>query len=180
MAKRVKEKADQGVPAERPGPRLPADAAVGAYPEGLLPEMFTPLGDARAGRRAAGDGRLFRPRAALPLLEQGAGRLARDAALARSSGGRAIEITGEEAFREREPLIRAALAGERQAVSSTYDHPTRGTLALQSEYIPWRDAAGEVQGFIAVVDRRHRAARRRAGAEGERGAVPADRGTRRR
>jgi PAS domain S-box-containing protein len=61
-----------------------------------------------------------------------------------------LELTGEDAFREREPLIRAALAGERQSVSTTFEHPTRGLLALQSQYIPWRDAAGEVQGFIAV------------------------------
>ena len=61
-----------------------------------------------------------------------------------------IEITGKAAFREREPLIRAALAGERRAVSTTYEHPTRGLLALQSEYIPWRDPAGEVVGFIAL------------------------------
>jgi PAS domain S-box-containing protein len=61
-----------------------------------------------------------------------------------------LELTGEAAFREREPLIRAALAGERQSVSTTFEHPTRGLLALQSQYIPWRDAAGEVQGFIAV------------------------------
>ncbi|MEO6582323.1 MAG: PAS domain S-box protein, partial [Sphingomicrobium sp.] len=60
------------------------------------------------------------------------------------------EITGDEAFREREPVIRAALAGERQAVSTTFEHPARGRLSLQSEYIPWRDAAGEVRGFIAV------------------------------
>ncbi|MEO5612628.1 MAG: PAS domain S-box protein [Sphingomicrobium sp.] len=65
-------------------------------------------------------------------------------------GRTALELTGEAAFREREPMIRAALAGERQSVSTTYQHPTRGMLALQSEYIPWRDAAGVVQGFIAI------------------------------
>jgi PAS domain S-box-containing protein len=144
MAERVKEKADKA------GPRLPADASVAAYPEGLLPEMFTPWGmlglaDELPVMVGYFDRELryrFLNKALADWLE-----MPRSAILGRT----AIEITGEEAFREREPLIRAALAGERQSVSSTYEHPTRGTLALQSEYIPWRDAAGEVQGFIAIA-----------------------------
>ena len=38
MDKRVK------VTADKPGPRLPPDAKVAAYPAGLLPEMFSPSG----------------------------------------------------------------------------------------------------------------------------------------
>ena len=123
--------------------------AAGAFPEGLSPEMFTPWGmlglaDELPVMVGYFDRELryrFLNKALADWLE-----LPRSEILGRT----AAEITGDAAFLEREPLIRAALAGERQAVSTTFDHPTRGQLALQSEYIPWRDASGEVQGFIAV------------------------------
>ena len=141
MAKRLKDTTS--------GPKLPPDAAVAAYPEGLLPEMFSPLGmlgladelPVMVGYFDRDMRYRFLNKALADWLE-----MPRSAILGRTP----LEITGEEAFREREPLIRAALAGERQAVSTTYEHPTRGLRALQSEYIPWRDAAGAVQGFIAV------------------------------
>ncbi|MEP6787712.1 MAG: hypothetical protein ABJB40_04730, partial [Acidobacteriota bacterium] len=44
MAKRGKETAKAPAPDPKSGPRLPAQGAAGAIPEGLSPEMFTPFG----------------------------------------------------------------------------------------------------------------------------------------
>jgi len=65
------------------------------------------------------------------------------------------EITGAEAFAHRRPMVEAALGGERQFFVADFQHPTRGMLAAQTEYIPWVrsgvDGAGEVVGFVCVV-----------------------------
>ncbi len=60
------------------------------------------------------------------------------------------EVLGEEAYGVRAPLIAAALAGERQNFASDFDHPTRGALAVQTNYVPWMDH-GEVRGLVIVV-----------------------------
>jgi PAS domain S-box-containing protein len=142
--------------------KLAAEAkpeAAPAYPEGLLAEMFSP-----GGMLALAD--------ELPAMVAFVDKGLRYRFLNKPLGdwfgrprseilGRTVrEITGEAAYVEREPLIRAALAGERQSLSSTFDHPKRGPLALETEYIPWRDGRGEVQGFIALltdVTEQHRA-----------------------
>ena len=65
--------------------------------------------------------------------------------------GRTVEAVMGEAYEaQREPL-RAALAGKRQWFAATYDHPTRGPLAIQAEYVPHRSPAGEVLGVVMVV-----------------------------
>jgi len=61
------------------------------------------------------------------------------------------EVLGEEAYRSRKPMIHAALAGERQWFAAGYDHPTRGQLAVQTEYIPQRSASGNVEGIVILV-----------------------------
>jgi PAS domain S-box-containing protein len=62
------------------------------------------------------------------------------------------DVIGEKQFAHREPLLQAALAGERQFFASTFDHPTRGLLAAQSQYVPWlHPATGEVEGIAIVV-----------------------------
>ncbi len=61
------------------------------------------------------------------------------------------EIIGEAAFADREPLLEAALAGERMFFVSELDHPQRGRLAVQTDYVPWADAHGRVNGIIALV-----------------------------
>ncbi len=62
------------------------------------------------------------------------------------------DVLGEKAFAERKPLLKAALAGERQFFASTFDHPTRGLLAVQSEYVPWvNQATGKIEGIAIVV-----------------------------
>ena len=89
--------------------------------------------------------------------------------------GRTLEeVLGEAAYAVRAPLIAAALAGERQYFASDFDHPTRGPLAVQTNYVPWVEARRGAGGGDRRR-RRHRAARDRAGVARERGAVPADR-----
>ena len=61
------------------------------------------------------------------------------------------EILGSEAFSHRRPMIEAALAGERQFFVADLNHPTRGPLVAQSEYVPWVRPGGEVIGFVVVV-----------------------------
>jgi PAS domain S-box-containing protein len=75
------------------------------------------------------------------------------------------EVLGEQAYAVRAPMIAAALAGERQFFASEFDHPTRGLLAVQTNYVPWiadggdgADGAdradgrgGEVLGVVIVV-----------------------------
>ncbi|MBA3512512.1 PAS domain S-box protein, partial [Sphingomonas sp.] len=64
------------------------------------------------------------------------------------------EVLGEDAYALREPLIAAALAGERQYFASDFNHPTRGPLAVQTNYVPWFEggiAGGEVKGVVIVV-----------------------------
>ena len=72
--------------------------------------------------------------------------------------GRSMEeITGKEAFDHRRAMVEAALAGERQFFVANFDHPTRGMLAAQTEYVPWARAVPgspghtEVVGFVVVV-----------------------------
>ena len=43
-------------------------------------------------------------------------------------------------IRKSTPLIAAALAGERQWFAAEYDHPSRGTVAVQTQYLPQAEA----------------------------------------
>src|SRR5215212_10468824 len=72
------------------------------------------------------------------------------------------EVLGEEAYAVRAPLIAAALKGERQYFASDFDHPTRGPLAVQTNYVPWFEGGFEggegrgpgaprVKGFVFIV-----------------------------
>jgi PAS domain S-box-containing protein len=66
--------------------------------------------------------------------------------------GRTIrEMIGYKAFQVREPLLAAALAGERKFFASELHHPTRGPLAVQTDYVPWADANGAIQGVIITI-----------------------------
>lgn len=62
------------------------------------------------------------------------------------------EVIGEEAFAPREPLFQAALKGERKFYASEFEHPTRGHVAVQSDYVPWADAKGKVRGIIILFE----------------------------
>jgi PAS domain S-box-containing protein len=62
------------------------------------------------------------------------------------------DLIGEANWTQREPLLRAALDGERQYFAATYDHPTRGPLALQIDYVPWvAPGRTEVEGVCIVL-----------------------------
>ena len=61
------------------------------------------------------------------------------------------DLLGEQAFAERRPMLEAALRGERQWFAAEYQHPGRGPLALQTEYIPQIGEDGAVIGLIAIV-----------------------------
>jgi len=61
------------------------------------------------------------------------------------------EVLGEEAYSAREPMLVGALAGERQWFAASYEHPSRGPLALQTEYLPQRDPDGTVRSFVILV-----------------------------
>ena len=62
------------------------------------------------------------------------------------------EVLGEAAFAEREPMLRAALAGERKLFAATFEHATRGVLAAEIDYVPWiNPASEEVDGIVIVL-----------------------------
>jgi PAS domain S-box-containing protein len=62
------------------------------------------------------------------------------------------EVLGDKAFEERVPMLEAALSGERVFFAATFDHPSRGLVAAQSDYTPWLNpATGAVEGIVIVV-----------------------------
>ncbi|MES2119801.1 MAG: PAS domain S-box protein [Pseudomonadota bacterium] len=62
------------------------------------------------------------------------------------------EVLGDDAWGQRRAMFEAALAGERQFFAATFDHPSRGTVAAQSDYAPWvNPSTGEVEGVVIVV-----------------------------
>src|SRR5438270_7198526 len=68
------------------------------------------------------------------------------------------EVLGEENYGERRGMVEAALAGERKFFAATYEHPLRGRLALQIDYVPWiapgaadGDGAG-AEGLVIVLN----------------------------
>lgn len=61
------------------------------------------------------------------------------------------ELLGDEAWKMREPLVQAAMGGERKFFASDFVHPTRGSLAVQTNYMPWAGPTGEVFGLIILV-----------------------------
>ena len=65
-------------------------------------------------------------------------------------GRKIVDIIGPRRLSEREPNYRRALAGERLFFVSEFEHPTRGNVALQSNFVPWADESGEVRGFLIL------------------------------
>ncbi len=62
------------------------------------------------------------------------------------------EIVGEKAYASRAPMLAAAMAGERKFFASIFDHPIRGPLAVQTDYVPWfNPLTHEVDGVVVVV-----------------------------
>ena len=86
------------------------------------------------------------------------------------------EILDPKVMADRREMLDAALAGERVWFAADYDHPRRGKLAIQSEYLPQFAPDGSVYGLMLLISdvTEQRVAERAL--SGERGAVPADRG----
>ena len=62
------------------------------------------------------------------------------------------EVLGDENFAERKPMLEAALAGERQYFAATFEHSERGTVAAQTDYVPWRNPTTDaIEGVVIVV-----------------------------
>jgi PAS domain S-box-containing protein len=63
------------------------------------------------------------------------------------------EVLGEQNYADRKPLMDSALAGERKFFAATYEHPERGRLALQVDYVPWvAPGSAEAQGVCIVMN----------------------------
>ena len=62
------------------------------------------------------------------------------------------EHLGDAAYAERTELLAAAFAGERKWFASSYDHPTRGPVAVHVDYVPWPGADGTAQGILVLLD----------------------------
>ncbi|MEO7865702.1 MAG: PAS domain-containing protein, partial [Sphingomicrobium sp.] len=62
------------------------------------------------------------------------------------------EVLDPKAMADRQPMLDAALAGERQWFAADYDHPTRGPLAIQSEYLPQCGPGGAVFGVVMLIN----------------------------
>ncbi|MCM8558334.1 hybrid sensor histidine kinase/response regulator [Sphingomicrobium sediminis] len=66
-------------------------------------------------------------------------------------GKRIRDVMGEESYAARAPLLDKALAGETQWYAAAYEHPTRGLLTTQAEYVPHVGKNGGVKGLILVI-----------------------------
>src|SRR5688572_18528065 len=153
MAKRADRGSAGGVGGGR-SPRTPASDIV--MPD-LPPEMFSPLGilalaDALPVMTAYVDNEERYRFLNKPLAEWF--ERPRSEILGRTLR----EVLGEEAYAVRAPLIAAALKGERQYFASDFDHPTRGPLAVQTNYVPWFEGGfedgqgrGKVKGVVIIV-----------------------------
>ncbi|HWI76291.1 MAG TPA: PAS domain-containing protein, partial [Sphingomicrobium sp.] len=62
------------------------------------------------------------------------------------------DILGDPAWEHRQPILEAALAGERQLFVSDIDHETRGPCAVQVQYVPWTGPGGRVEGLVVLID----------------------------
>lgn len=66
-------------------------------------------------------------------------------------GRHSRDIIGEQGFAERRPMAEQAFRGERTFFASEFEHPRRGRVAVQSDYVPWADPSGEIRGIIIIV-----------------------------
>jgi len=66
------------------------------------------------------------------------------------TGARIVDLIGERRLAQRMPNYRRALDGERVFFLNEFEHPTRGSVALKSDYMPWTGADGSVQGFVVI------------------------------
>src|SRR5689334_8363686 len=62
------------------------------------------------------------------------------------------EVVGAKNYAARKPMLDAAMGGERQFFAAMFDHPTRGPLAVQTDYVPWvNPGTHEIDGVVVIV-----------------------------
>src|SRR5687767_12083183 len=61
------------------------------------------------------------------------------------------DVLGKENYAARKDAVEAALKGERQWFAASFDHPTRGPLTTQAEYVPHVLPDGSVAGIVMVI-----------------------------
>ena len=61
------------------------------------------------------------------------------------------EVIGKEAYKYRRPMVEAALRGEQQWFIADFNHPSRGKLTVQTQYVPHLNPKGGTVGLIVVV-----------------------------
>jgi PAS domain S-box-containing protein len=61
------------------------------------------------------------------------------------------EVVGEQTYSDRQGILAAAFAGQRQWFVSEFDHPARGPLAIQNEYVPWTGPQATIRGVIVMI-----------------------------
>ncbi|WP_265587683.1 PAS domain S-box protein [Sphingomicrobium arenosum] len=66
-------------------------------------------------------------------------------------GRRVEEMMGPKSYAARAPMLERALAGEAQYYAADYEHPRRGMLTTQAEYLPHVGSDGEVRGLILII-----------------------------
>ena len=61
------------------------------------------------------------------------------------------EMLDKQAMADRKLMLETALGGERVWFTADYDHPSRGPLTIQSDYLPQRGPDGSVSGIVILV-----------------------------
>jgi PAS domain S-box-containing protein len=61
------------------------------------------------------------------------------------------DVVGDRTYADRLDILTAALEGQRQWFVADFDHPSRGPLALQNEYVPWTGSGSDVRGVIIII-----------------------------
>jgi PAS domain S-box-containing protein len=67
------------------------------------------------------------------------------------AGKHVQEILGPDGYAAAKPYIAAALAGEVVSFEDVFRYPDRGPRWMSIDYVPDRDPAGAVQGFVGLV-----------------------------
>ncbi len=62
------------------------------------------------------------------------------------------EVLGDDVMDARRPIIEEALRGERRWFATEYEHPSRGKLAIQVDYLPQCDANGATIGVVILIN----------------------------
>ena len=66
-------------------------------------------------------------------------------------GRKMREVVGLKNYEFRKPMLKAALNGEEQWFIANYEHPTRGGLTIQTQYVPHFGHNGKLFGLILVI-----------------------------